>query len=166
MLSLTAKQLFSRRVVARRFLDFRVVSTSTTTIRSKSSSRVTEESSETDGHNYAFDKDGEARTDTIQFPTVDRESPSYNIEEPILLNAKEHAVGYLSRVLNARVYEAAVETDLQHAKNLSSVRHSLFDNNNRNSQMFHVHLCSFLLFVFLQRLAPLTAFKKHSIAQT
>lgn len=41
---------------------------------------------------------------------------------PVLLDAKEHVVGYLSRILNARVYDAAIETDLQHAKNLSSVR--------------------------------------------
>jgi len=40
--------------------------------------------------------------------------------KPILLNSKEHAIGYLSKILNAKVYEAAVETDLQHAKNLSS----------------------------------------------
>lgn len=38
---------------------------------------------------------------------------------PVLLNAKEHVVGYLSRILNARVYDAAIETELQHAKNLS-----------------------------------------------
>ena len=42
---------------------------------------------------------------------------------PILLNSKEHAVGYLSKILNARVYDAAIETDLQEAKNLSSVRY-------------------------------------------
>jgi hypothetical protein len=41
--------------------------------------------------------------------------------QPLILNAKEHAVGYLSRILNARVYEAAIETELQHAKNLSAV---------------------------------------------
>lgn len=41
---------------------------------------------------------------------------------PVLLNAKEHVVGYLSRILNARVYDAAIETDLQHARNLSAVR--------------------------------------------
>eukprot|EP00978_Attheya_sp_CCMP212_P004856 scaffold10672_cov49-Attheya_sp.AAC.1 len=40
--------------------------------------------------------------------------------QPILLNAKEHAVGYLNKILNARVYEAAIETELQEAKNLSS----------------------------------------------
>jgi len=41
---------------------------------------------------------------------------------PVLLNAREHAVGYLSKILNARVYDAAVETELQEAKNLSAVR--------------------------------------------
>jgi hypothetical protein len=76
-------------------------------------------------YKYPFDENGEAPTHTeiVSFPTVDRDSPKYNEETiPILLNAKEHAVGYLSRILNARVYEAAIETDLQHAKNLSSVR--------------------------------------------
>jgi hypothetical protein len=41
---------------------------------------------------------------------------------PVLLNSKEHVVGYLSRILNARVYDACRETELQDAKNLSSVR--------------------------------------------
>jgi hypothetical protein len=41
---------------------------------------------------------------------------------PVLLNAREHVVGYLSRILNARVYDVAVETELQEAKNLSAVR--------------------------------------------
>mmetsp|Transcript_14590 Transcript_14590/g.40548 ORF Transcript_14590/g.40548 Transcript_14590/m.40548 type:complete len:599 (-) Transcript_14590:139-1935(-) len=36
------------------------------------------------------------------------------------LDGNERAVGYLNRILNARVYEAAIETDLQHAKNLSA----------------------------------------------
>jgi len=39
--------------------------------------------------------------------------------KPVLLNSKEHAVGYLGKVLNARVYEAAIETKLQLASNLS-----------------------------------------------
>ena len=39
--------------------------------------------------------------------------------KPVLLNSKEHAVGYLNRILNARVYEAAIETKLQYANNLS-----------------------------------------------
>ncbi len=43
-------------------------------------------------------------------------------EQPVLLNSKQHVVGYLNRILNARVYEAAIETQLQHAKSLSTVR--------------------------------------------
>eukprot|EP00591_Stephanopyxis_turris_P013988 CAMPEP_0195532766 /NCGR_PEP_ID=MMETSP0794_2-20130614/39070_1 /TAXON_ID=515487 /ORGANISM="Stephanopyxis turris, Strain CCMP 815" /LENGTH=586 /DNA_ID=CAMNT_0040665109 /DNA_START=155 /DNA_END=1915 /DNA_ORIENTATION=+ len=53
--------------------------------------------------------------DTAHFPAAG-ESGS----KPVLLNAKEHAVGYLSKILNARVYEAAIETELQEAKNLST----------------------------------------------
>jgi len=56
--------------------------------------------------------------EVIEFPTADGGT------EPVLLNSKEHAVGYLSRILNAKVYEAAVETDLQHAKNLSTLLHN------------------------------------------
>lgn len=51
----------------------------------------------------------------IRFPSADGE------EVPVLLNAQEHAVGYLSKILNARVYDAARETELQQAKNLSTV---------------------------------------------
>ena len=55
-------------------------------------------------------------------PTSNLLSPDNEMEyKPIILNSKEHAVGYLSRILNARVYEAAIETELQHAKNLSAV---------------------------------------------
>jgi hypothetical protein len=72
---------------------------------------------------YPFDEDGNAGAEVVKFPAVDPDDPSYNLETtPVLLNAKEHAVGYLSRILNARVYEAAIETELQHAKNLSAVR--------------------------------------------
>ena len=41
--------------------------------------------------------------------------------KPVLLNSKSHAIGYLSKILNARVYDAAIETPLNHAKNLSYV---------------------------------------------
>jgi threonine dehydratase len=65
--------------------------------------------------------DGEA-SEVVSFPSTG--SPSSNQskveEQPVLLNSKEHAVGYLNRILNARVYEAAIETELQHAKNLSA----------------------------------------------
>ena len=54
-------------------------------------------------------------SEVITFPTKDGEG------KPVLLNAKEHAVGYLSKILNARVYDAARETELQLAKNLSAV---------------------------------------------
>jgi hypothetical protein len=71
---------------------------------------------------FPFDENGNAGAEVITFPAVDRNSPTYNSDtKPVLLNSKEHAVGYLSRILNARVYEAAIETDLQHAKNLSAV---------------------------------------------
>lgn len=55
--------------------------------------------------------------EVVTFPASNSEGE----EVPILLNSKEHAVGYLSKILNARVYEAAIETQLQEAKNLSSV---------------------------------------------
>jgi threonine dehydratase len=42
------------------------------------------------------------------------------ISAETMLNAKDHVVGYLSHILNARVYDAAIETDLQPAKNLST----------------------------------------------
>ena len=54
-------------------------------------------------------------SEMISFPTVDGEG------QPVLLNAQEHAVGYLSKILNARVYDVARETRLQEAKNLSNV---------------------------------------------
>ena len=62
---------------------------------------------------------GSVASEVVSFPAT---SPGNEIkEQPILLDAKEHAVGYLNRILNARVYEAAIETELQHAKNLSTV---------------------------------------------
>ncbi len=63
--------------------------------------------------------DNEKTTETVEFTT-------HGV--PVLLDAKEHVVGYLSRILNARVYDAAIETDLQHAKNLSAVRQSSFSS--------------------------------------
>jgi hypothetical protein len=48
--------------------------------------------------------------------------PSGEPQQPVMLDSKEHVVGYLSKILNARVYDAAIETDLQLAKNLSTVR--------------------------------------------
>ena len=75
-------------------------------------------------HSYAFDENGETTggaSEKIAFPTANPNDPDEMEYQPILLNSKEHAVGYLSRILNARVYEAAIETELQHAKNLSAV---------------------------------------------
>jgi hypothetical protein len=87
------------------------------TTRFKSTIRSIEEEPNS---RHAFDEDGRAPSDLVTFPS--RGNNSSNIDNmPVLLNAKEHAVGYLSRILNARVYEAAIETDLQEAKNLSTV---------------------------------------------
>ena len=41
--------------------------------------------------------------------------------QSVSLKPKERVAGYLNRILNARVYEAAIETELEHAKNLSAV---------------------------------------------
>ena len=85
--------------------------------RSSSSSSTTNTSRQ-----YAFDENGDVLAELVDFPAVDRNSKLYNMEtKPVLLNSKEHAIGYLSKILNARVYEAAIETDLQHARNLSAV---------------------------------------------
>jgi len=81
--------------------------------RFKSSSSVPASESS----NYAFDENGEA-TEFVDFPAP---AAAANASEPVLLNSKEHAVGYLSKILNARVYDAAIETELQEAKNLSTV---------------------------------------------
>jgi hypothetical protein len=78
---------------------------------------------------YALNEDGDvpsrinvSNSEIINFPAADPEDPNYNADTtPVLLNAKEHVVGYLSKILNARVYDAAIETELQHAKNLSAV---------------------------------------------
>lgn len=73
---------------------------------------------------YAFDENGEtsaAASEKISFPAASPNDPDEMENQTVLLNSKEHAVGYLSKILNARVYEAAVETELQHAKNLSAV---------------------------------------------
>lgn len=76
-------------------------------------------------HLYAFDENGEtsaaAASEKISFPAASSNDADEVEYQPVLLNSKEHAVGYLSKILNARVYEAAIETELQHAKNLSAV---------------------------------------------
>ena len=87
-----------------------------TTTRQKSTEAVSSSSSSS---SCAFDEEGEApSTDVVEFPSKRNKDSVEDV--PVLLNAKEHAVGYLSRILNARVYEAAIETELQEAKNLST----------------------------------------------
>ena len=67
-----------------------------------------------------------ATQEVVRFPaSSSHTTTSWLLDEattPVLLNAREHAVGYLSKILNARVYDAAIETELQEAKNLSAVR--------------------------------------------
>ena len=60
-------------------------------------------------------------SEVLPFPVAATASPDVNIENQVSLNSKERRVGYLNRILNARVYEAAIETELQHAENLSNV---------------------------------------------
>lgn len=43
----------------------------------------------------------------------------------LLMPSEKYPVGYLSKILSAKVYDAAVETELQEAENLSSVSPSL-----------------------------------------
>ena len=111
----TARRFVSNQAVARARASSRVrpnaaISTNT---RLKSSSAQENDS-------YAFDENGEASSDIASFSTANRYQDEID-SKPVLLNAKEHADGYLSSILNARVYEAAIETELQEAKNLSSV---------------------------------------------
>lgn len=107
---------------------------------------------------FPFDEDGNAGAEVINFPAVDRNSPTYNTDiKPVLLNSKEHAVGYLSRILNARVYEAAIETDLQHAKNLSAVRCFLHES------LFNLHILLVSL-TYYRSFTP-AAPQEYSLAQ-
>lgn len=94
--------------------------------RYKSSSAVEKEPTSSRLHPevYPFDENGNAgAAEVVKFPAVNGKD-NVSDTQPVLLNSKEHAVGYLSRILNARVYEAAIETELQEAKNLSAVRHT------------------------------------------
>jgi hypothetical protein len=106
-------------------------------MRPKSSSAQDE--SEQAKDQYAFNENGDAPprdSEVISFPAVDKDSPLYNSElKPVLLNSKEHVVGYLSKILNARVYDAAIETKLQHAKNLSAVSHAVFVRSRIHSHV-------------------------------
>ena len=78
-----------------------------------------------------FSPDGDVPTrrateEVVRFPATSITTTTLldesNHTTPVLLNAREHAVGYLSKILNAHVYDAAIETELQEAKNLSAVR--------------------------------------------
>ena len=69
----------------------------------------------------SYNKSKGAPTEVVSFPSQPEGDNLVPSSKPVLLNASEHAVGYLGRVLNARVYDAAIETELQEAKNLSSV---------------------------------------------
>lgn len=61
-------------------------------------------------------------SEAMSFPARSIPSPGSNIEnQEVSLNSKEPKIGYLNRILNARVYEAAIETELQHAQNLSAL---------------------------------------------
>jgi hypothetical protein len=76
-------------------------------------------------------KSSQPMEEVVTFPSSHAEGE----EVPILLNSKEHAVGYLSKILNARVYEAAIETKLQEAKNLSTVSHHFSTDCCINKEM-------------------------------
>jgi hypothetical protein len=74
---------------------------------------------------HALTPDGDVvvpRQEIVRFPSSTVTKVTEETTTPVLLNSKEHAVGYLSKILNARVYDAAIETELQEAKNLSTVR--------------------------------------------
>jgi hypothetical protein len=63
-------------------------------------------------------KSSQPMEEIVSFPS----SSEPDQQTPVLLNSKQHAVGYLSKILNARVYDTAIETQLQEAKSLSMVR--------------------------------------------
>eukprot|EP00980_Cylindrotheca_fusiformis_P018485 scaffold6124_cov122-Cylindrotheca_fusiformis.AAC.4 len=83
---------------------------------------------ETSLRSYAFDKNGESIAEVVSFPaSTDLTKYPVADSKPVILNSKEHAVGYLGKILNARVYNAAIETELQAAKNLSTLlRNNVF----------------------------------------
>jgi hypothetical protein len=122
MLASSAKQLFAKKIGLRNVLESRVLATTSNPCRRyKSSSPLEDDPSRGNvAYKYPFDENGEASTDVVSFPFGSKEDEGSD-SKPVILNAKEHAVGYLSRILNARVYEAAVETELQEATNLSTV---------------------------------------------
>jgi hypothetical protein len=123
MLASAAKQLFAKKIGLRNVLESRVLATTSNSSRRYKSSSPVEDDPSSRGnaaYKYPFDENGEASTDVVSFPFGSKEDEGSD-SKPVILNAKEHAVGYLSRILNARVYEAAIETELQEATNLSTV---------------------------------------------
>lgn len=168
---LSASRLSLRRVLARKKPQTTV---SYEAIRSKSSSlkeyneKIDDEQCDNSAcHKYvsSFDENGNStEQEIIHFPSEHKDIPT-----PVMLNAKEHAIGYLSKILNARVYEAAIETDLQHAKNLSAVSllpRTRFDTVNNVQRRFLVRsralfLTIFFLVLALESVAP----QKHCLTQ-
>jgi threonine dehydratase len=70
---------------------------------------------------YNNSEEEEKVNEIVNFPSSSSSTSlnKANDTTPVLLNSKEHAVGYLNKILNAKVYEASIETQLQHAKSLS-----------------------------------------------
>jgi len=78
---------------------------------------------------YDDDDENSVAQEYTSFPTSSPPSDTNNTStaaptdtentKTILLNSNQHAVGYLGRILNASVYDAAIETQLQHASSLS-----------------------------------------------
>jgi threonine dehydratase len=99
MLSILQASIRHSKCVGQKLGRQAVVSSSLSGIRFKSSRRVEE---------------------VVTFPSSEESE-----ETPVLLNSKEHAIGYLNKVLNAKIYDAAIETQLQEAKSLSM----LLNNN-------------------------------------
>ena len=77
-------------------------------------------------HHHDFVSNHSAATNYIDYNNATKRYKSTAIisppeEEPAMGESIDEG-GYLGRILNARVYDVAVETELQHAKNLSKVR--------------------------------------------
>ena len=90
--------------------------------------------------------------DVITFPS----SSNLEQETPVFLNSQAHAVGYLSKVLNARVYEVSKETELQHAKNLSSVSTIMCRTGARGNYYYFCTFSSFIILVKKARMSQKT----------
>jgi hypothetical protein len=109
--------------LAKHFLPNKAVSRSVVCRGFKFTSANSKEDEES-SRSYAFDKNGDSTAEVVSFPSSTDGNSTVANSKPIILNAKEHAVGYLGKILNAKVYEAAIVTELQEAHNLSAVRRS------------------------------------------